>query len=131
MSVATFSNLHFFSGAESVAGNTLAQSARGSATFGQKPFLSAHSNAAPAGTFSGRGLSGNRYSAHAVSAQALDLELRPLARGQRLNVPEFLPVRDLRWCPVDAAGPVDVRCMAMPVVAVPLPWCLMMHVQAI
>jgi hypothetical protein len=92
MSVATFSNLQFFSGAESVAANTLAQSARGSATFGQKPFLGAHSNAAPAGTFSGRGLGGNRHGAHAVSAQVLDLEARPLARGQRFNVPDFLPV---------------------------------------
>lgn len=95
MVVATLGGLQFFSGAESVAGNTLTQSGRGSVTFGQKPFLNAHANAAPSTSFDGRGLSRNRYQAHAVSAQTLDLETRPQTKGQRFQVPDFLPVRGL------------------------------------
>lgn len=90
---ATLGGLQFFPGAESVAGNTLTQSGRGSVTFGQKPFLNSHANAAPSGSFDARGLSRNRYQAHAVSAQTLDLEARPQTKGQRFHVPDFLPVR--------------------------------------
>ena len=97
MAQALLSGLQFFPGAEAVGGNTLTQSGRGSVTFGQKPFLNAHANAAPSGSFDARGLSRNRYQAHAVSAQTLDLEARPQTKGQRFHVPDFLPVRGLRF----------------------------------
>lgn len=92
MALATFGGLQFFSGAESVGGSTLTSSARGSVTFGQKPFINAHNNAGPPSTFNARALSSNRYQAHAVSAQALDVDTRTIAKGQRFNVPDFLPV---------------------------------------
>ncbi len=92
MVIATLGGLQFFPGAESVGGSTLTQSGRGSVTFGQKPFLNAHANAAPSGAFDARGLSRNRFQAHAVSAQTLDVEARPQSKGQRFHVPEFLPV---------------------------------------
>jgi hypothetical protein len=94
MAQALLGGLQFFPGAEAVGGNTLTQSGRGSVTFGQKPFLN-HANAAPSGSFDARGLSRNRYQAHAVSAQTLDLEARPQTKGQRFHVPDFLPVRGL------------------------------------
>jgi hypothetical protein len=97
MALATFGGLQFFSGAESVGGNTLTQSARGSITFGQKSLLNAH-NSGPSGSLNARALSANRYQTHAVSAQALDVDTRAFAKGQRFNVPEFLPVRADPFC---------------------------------
>ena len=46
----------------------------------------------PAGSFNARALGSGRYPAYAVSAQALDLEQRSVARGGRYTVPDSLPV---------------------------------------
>ena len=110
MVVGTFPTLQFLSGAAE-AGSSINQSARGSAALGQKPFLNPHANAAPAGTFNARRLSGT-FTTHSVSAQTVDLEARSAARGARLHVPDFLPVSvTLYGCEssVDVSGKVHAQ----------------------
>ncbi len=93
MSLATFGGLQFFSGGEQAFGSSLSSSAsRGSITFGQKAFLNPTAQSGPSGSFNARALGANRQSALAVSAQALELEQRSIAKGQRYTVPNALPV---------------------------------------
>ena len=93
MSLATFGGLQFFSGGEQAFGSSLSSSAsRGSITFGQKAFLNPTAQSVSSGSFNARALGANRQSALAVCAQALELEQRSIAKGQRYTVPNALPV---------------------------------------
>ena len=93
MALATFGGLQFLPGGEQAFGSSLSSSvSRGSITFGQKAFLNPTAQSGPSGSFNARALGANRQSALAVSAQALDLEQRSIARGQRYTVPNALPV---------------------------------------
>lgn len=94
MALATFGGLQFFPGGEQAFGSSLSSSAaRGSITFGQKAFLNPTVQSGPSGSFNARALGSSRHGARAVSAQALDLDQRAIAKGQRYSVPEALPVR--------------------------------------
>ena len=94
MALATFGGLQLFPGAEQAFGSSLSSSAaRGSITFGQRALLNpSTAQSGPAGSFNARALGSGRYPAYAVSAQALDLEQRSIARGGRYTVPDSLPV---------------------------------------
>lgn len=93
MALATFGGLQLFPGAEQAFGSSLSSSAaRGSITFGQRALLNPTAQSGPAGSFNARALGSGRYPAYAVSAQALDLEQRSIARGGRYTVPDSLPV---------------------------------------
>ena len=82
-----------FPGGEQAFGSSLSSSAaRGSITFGQRALLNPTAQSGPAGSFNARALGSGRYPASAVSAQALDLEQRSIARGGRYTVPDTLPV---------------------------------------
>lgn len=94
MALATFGGLQSFPGGEQAFGSSLSSSAaRGSITFGQKAFLTPSVQSGPSGSFNARALGGNRQSALVASAQALELEQRSIAKGQRYSVPNALPVR--------------------------------------
>ena len=94
MALATFGGLQSFPGGEQAFGSSLSSSAaRGSITFGQKAFLTPNVQSGPSGSFNARALGGNRQSALVASAQALELEQRSIAKGQRYSVPNALPVR--------------------------------------